>query len=133
MMFLDKPNYRNKTCRDLVERVNAPQEVPFVWRIDIDGLNIDYSFKTLVVKCYEAKQPFGLTTEEGQNTVYFFPGHGCAVWCDNGQVTLNTFQTPGQFQDCIKMALVAHRKFIPVRQLEGEQRYKEIMEQLKQI
>lgn len=121
---------RSQSTRALVERVNGAQEAPFIWQIDIDGMNIDYSVKTLIVKCYEAKQPFALTMQEASNTVYFFPRHGCAVWCSHNDVTLNTFQTPQQFQDCIKVALVAHQKFIPVRQLEGEERYKEIIEQL---
>lgn len=121
---------RNESSRALVERVNAAQQASFFWQIDIDGLNIDYSVKTLILKCYEARQPFGLRAEEGENTVYYFPSNCCAFWCDDDQVTLNMFQSHQQFEDCLKLALVAHRKFISVRQLEGEERFKEICYQL---
>lgn len=124
---------RNDSTRALVERVNAAQEEPFRWQIDISGLDIDYSIKTLITRCYEAKQPFALAMDEADEIVYFFPSYGCAVWCGYSGVTLNTFQNNQQLQDCIKLALVAYQKFIPVRQLEGEERYNEICEQLKRV
>jgi hypothetical protein len=55
------------------------------------------------------------------------------VWCDAGEVTLNTFQNPEQFEKAIKAALITHRKFVSVWQLQGKSQYVEICEQLKQI
>lgn len=125
--------YHNESSRQLIERVNASMEQPYNFHLDISGLEVDYSVKTLILKCYSAKQPFGLADDEGLYLVYFFPSHGCAVWCDAGPVTLNTFQDSQQFEKAIKAALIAHRKFVSVRQLEGKEQYKEIVQQLKQI
>ena len=124
---------RNESSRALVERVQKSIEHPINLDIDISGLNIDYSVKTLILKNYQTNQPFGLSDETGEYMVYFFPSHGCAVWCDAGKVTLNTFNGNAQFEKCIKAALVAHRKFVGVMQLVSDDKYKEICEQLKQV
>lgn len=125
--------YRNESSRLLAERVDKSIQEPFNIDLDISGLEIDYSVKTLILKNYHLQQPFALADETEQCLVYFFPSHGCAVWCDAGKVTLNTFQGNAQFEKVIKAALIAHRKFVSVRQLEGKEQYKEIVEQLKQI
>lgn len=125
--------YRDASSRLLSERVAASMDQPYSIDLDISGLNIDYSVKTLILKCYEAGQPFGLVDEEERYYVYFFLSHGCAVWCDDGTVTLNTFKGSEEFEKAIKAALIAHRKFVGIRQIEGRGEYKEIVEQLKQI
>ena len=125
--------YRNSSCRDLIERVQAAQEQSYEIELDISALNIDYSVKTLILKNYALGQPFALADETGQYLVYFFPSHGCAVWCDAGDVTLNTFQDDQQFEKAVKAALIAHRKFVGVRELVDREQYKEIVGQLKQI
>ena len=124
---------RNESSRQLVAQVQARQEQPFQWQVDISNLNIHDSVKQLIINCYLKHFPFALSTEEGRNVVYFIPANGCAVWCDNGDVTLNTFHDDQQFQDCIKLVLVAHRTFLSSRQIEDHEMYKEITQQLKSI
>lgn len=124
---------RNESSRQMVARVQAAQEQPFVWQIDISNLNIHESVKQLIINCYMKKSPFALSADDGQNVVYFLPGNGCAVWCDDGNVTLNTFHDDQQFQDCIKLVLVAHRKFLSARQIEGHAAYKEIEKQILSV
>lgn len=121
---------RNESCRQLVKQVDERQQQPFVFNIDIDGLLIHPSVKQLIINHYTGNLPFGLSTEDHRNVVYFLPTNGIAVWCDDASVTLNKFQTPKQFEDCIKLVLVAHRIFLGVRQIAGHDRYKEICEQL---
>lgn len=125
--------YRKESSRALVERVQKSMEQPIILDIDISGLEIEYSVKTLILKNYQASQPFALADETEQYLVYFFPSHGCAIWCDAGEVTLNTFQSPEQFEKAVKAALIAHRKFMSVRQIAPREQYKEICEQLKQV
>jgi len=124
---------RNESCRQLVTLVEARQEQPFIWQVDITGLNIHESVKQLIINCYLQKTPFALSTDEGDNIVYFLPANGCAVWVDNGGVTLNTFSDHNQFQDCFKIVLVGHRKFVGVREIEWHEVYKEIVEQIKSL
>lgn len=124
---------RNESSRQLVAQVESRQEQPFIWQVDISGLDIHASVKQLIINCYLQKTPFALATDEGENIVYFLPANNCAVWVDDGAVTLNTFADQQQFQDCMKLALVVHRKFISVRQIEGHEVYKEIVEQIKEI
>lgn len=124
---------RNESCRQLVAQVEASYEQPFIWQVDISGLNIHESVMQLIINCHLQKTPFALSTDEGNNIVYFLPANNCAVWVDNGTITLNTFSGHQQFQDCIKLALVAHRKFVGVRQIEGHEVYKEIVEQIKSL
>lgn len=114
----------------LVARVEERLSQPFQWQIDIAGLNIHESVKQLIINCYLKKAPFALATEEGKNIVYFLPDNGCAVWYDDGKVTLNMFETDQQFQDCIKLVLVAHRLFKSSWQIESDEMYKEIVKQL---
>lgn len=125
--------FRNESSRLLVERVAKSMQEPYNIDLDITGLEIDYSVKTLILKNYEAQQPFALADETEQYLVYFFPTHGCAIWCDAGEVTLNTFQGPEQFEKAVKAGLIAHRKFMSVRQIGAREQYKEICEQLKRI
>lgn len=124
---------RNESCRQLVARVEASQEQPFICQIDISGLKIHESVWQLIINCYMLKTPFALSTDEGDNIVYFLPANSCAVWMDDGNVTLNTFANQQQFQDCIKVALVAHRKFVSARQIEGHETYQEIIDQIKAL
>ena len=124
---------RNESCRQLVKQVEERQKQPFLWNIQIDGLDVDLSIKQLIFNHYSKQVPFGLATEDHKNVVYFLSFRGCAVWCDDGEVTLNTFHDNQQFQDCIKLVLVAHRTFLGGRQIEGHEKYKEICEQLKQL
>lgn len=124
---------RSESCRQLVKQVEERQNKPFEWTIDIDGLSISPSVKQLIINHYTGNLPFGLSTEDRRNVVYFLPANGIAVWCDDGSVTLNTFQTPKQFEDCIKLVLVAHRTFLGGRQIAGHDRYKEICEQINEL
>lgn len=117
---------------DLVKYVSEQPDIYAGLQIDISGLNIHESIRQLIINCYLYKVAFGLSTEEGNNTVYFLPANGCAVWVDDGEVTLNTFQTEKQFQDCIKMALVAHRKFLSSRQIADNSIFQEIIKQINQ-
>lgn len=123
----------NESSRQLVAQVRARQEQPFIWQVDISNLDIHESVKQLIINCYLKHVPFALSTEDGRNVVYFLPASGCAVWCDNGKVTLNTFHDHQQFQDCIKLVLVAHRTFLSSRQIEGHERYKEIVQQIASV
>lgn len=124
---------RNESCRQLVAQVEARQEQPFIWDVDITGLKIHESVRQLIINCHLQKTPFALSTDEGNNIVYFLPANNCAVWVDDGKVTLNTFADQQQFQDCIKLVLVAHRKFVGVRQIERHKAYQEIVEQIKSL
>jgi hypothetical protein len=124
---------RNESSRQLVAQVQARQEQPFIWQVDISNLNIHDSVKQLIINCYLKYAPFALSTEDGHNVVYFLPASGCAVWCDDGNVTLNTFHDHQQFQDCIKLVLVAHRTILSTRQIEGHEMYKEITQQIKSV
>jgi hypothetical protein len=128
--------YRNNSTRQLAERVAASMDQPINLDIDISGLEIDYSLRTLIVKCYQNSQPFALSSEDEGDVIYmvfFFPSHGCAIWCDGGEVNLISCKDAEQFEKTIKAALIAHRKFVGIRQLQEMSQYKEICEQLKQI
>lgn len=117
---------------DLVKHVNEQPDIYAGMQIDISGLNIHESVRQLIVNCYFQKVPFGMATDDDRNTVYFLPGNGCAVWVDDGIPTLNTFHTEKQFEDCIKLALVAHRKFLGSRQIACHEEFKIITERLNQ-
>lgn len=124
---------RNESCQQLIDRVEASYDQPFIWQVDISGLNIHESVRQLIINCYLQKTPFALSSDDGISVIYFLPANNCAVWVDNGTVTLNTFSDHQQFQDCIKIALVDHRKVLSVRQIEGHEVYKEIVEQIKSL
>lgn len=125
--------YRNDSFQQMVERVIASQDQLVRMDIDISGLNIDYPVKTLILKCYESGQPFGLADETGEYLVYFFSSHGVAIWCDGGAPTFNTFQDAKKFETAIKAALISHKTFVGIRQLQAHEQFREIVEQLKQI
>ncbi|CAL1518193.1 hypothetical protein MMC2321_01934 [Chitinophaga sp. MM2321] len=124
---------RNESSRQLIKQVEERQKQSFLFNIQIEGLIISGSVKQLIINHLSHNHAFGLSTEDQNNVVYFIPSCSCAVWCDNGAVTLNIFQDNKQFQDCVKLALVAHQTFLGGRQISGHERYKEICKQLNDL
>lgn len=116
---------------DLVKHVADRQDIHV--EIDITGLDIDISVRQLILNHYNQGASFALTDEDQETVCYFLPAFGCAVFWDGGEITLNQCTTPQQFENTVKMALTGHRAFLGSRQIEGHERYKEILEQLKQI
>lgn len=116
-----------KHINQILQNVSSPIPV----QIGIDGLSIDADLKAIIYQHYTSKLAFALRSDDHHCINYFLPQYGVAVFWNGHGLTLHTFHDESKFQDCIKLALVASRQFVGARSLPMDDRYNQVLLQVR--